>query len=212
MPRKSSIDSLSKRIRNNETKIKQIKEEIKPVIPRPSLKIKKQEVFLKRSVISPRFSSKTVLTDSTWRYVEIFLKEKKAEKALFYWEQAHNFYNATQNLTLISSPLTTYYTFLNAIKALLIFKGHRFDLKHGVSGKGQDGHYHLKNEIIKLQPRGIASSFSSYLREPIRSGGVEYSLKDILYKLQYIHRAFCLTFPSPELFIPIINPRFVYDK
>ncbi len=170
------------------------------------------DISLKRAVISPNFKSKTVLTDSTWRYVEIFLKENGADDALFYWEQARNFCVATESLSMISAPLTSYYAFLNATKALLTFKKVGFDNKHGVSGRREDGHYNLQNEIISLKPKGIASSLSTYLKEPIPTGGVEYSLKNIFYNLQFIHRAYILTFGGSELFIPIINPRFVYDK
>lgn len=123
-----------------------------------------------------------------------------------------NFFQATQNLSLIASPLTTYYTFLNASKALLIYKKIGFDTKHGVSGRRTDGHYTLQNELIKLKPKGIASSLCNYLQEPIPATGVEYNLRDVLYNMQFIHRAFCLTYNYTELFIPILNPRFVFDK
>jgi len=43
------------------------------------------------------------------------------------------------------------------------------------------------------------------------SGCNEYSLKDLLYNLPFIHRCFYLTFPSgySEIYIPVINPHFV---
>ena len=41
------------------------------------------------------------------------------------------------------------------------------------------------------------------------NGQAVYTLKDVLYNLPYIHRAFSLTFSDTELFIPINHPRVV---
>ncbi|MET0105863.1 MAG: YaaC family protein [Sedimenticola sp.] len=206
------ITGLSRRVRAVENRIKSVQSDLKPKSVRPTVCISSSEVIPKKAAVQPNFTSKTVLTDSTWRYVEIFLKENGADEALFYWEQAYNFYKATESLSLVSAPLTTYYTFLNATKSLLIFKSVGFDDKHGVSGKRVDGHYNLQNEKVILKPKGIVSSLSNYLKEPIPEPGVEYDLKLILSNLEYIHRAYHLTYGSSELFIPIINPRFVHDK
>lgn len=37
-----------------------------------------------------------------------------------------------------------------------------------------------------------------------------YNLKDILYNIPYIHRAYILTYGGTELFVPILEPKFVY--
>lgn len=206
------LQGLSQRLKKAEDKIKELQEELTFPAPRPSVKIGRNSVSLKRAIIKPNFKNKTVLTDSTWRYVEIFLKENGNEESLFYWEQARNFCKATENLSLVSSPLTTYYTFLNATKALLVYKSIDFDNKHGVSGHREDGRYNLQNEHVILKPKGIVSSLSNYLKEPIHEGGVEYNLKKILCNLQFVHRAYILTYSEPDLFIPIVNPRFVCDK
>jgi len=81
---------------------------------RPNIKIDNKVQFLCKAYVNPDYSGKTILTDSTWNYVEIFLKQEKAEEALFYWNQAKDFYLATKNLSIVSAPLTTYYCFLNA--------------------------------------------------------------------------------------------------
>jgi len=209
---RKQIQNLYRRLKKAEEKIKGINEELTYPKPRPTIKISRNEIALKKAIINPNFKNKTVLTDSTWRYVEIFLKENSADEALFYWEQARNFCKATENLSLVSAPLTTYYTFLNATKALLTHKGIGFDNKHGVSGHREEGHYNLQNEHVVLKPKGIVSSLSTYFNEPIPTSGVEYNLKKILCNLQFIHRAYTLTYSGPELYIPIINPRFVFDK
>lgn len=49
---------------------------------------------------------------------------------------------------------------------------------------------------------------SLYLGEP--TSRERFTLKDILYNLPFIHRAYTLTFTSqPEMFIPICDPMFV---
>lgn len=218
MPPRNQLTPIRRRINENSDAIKKIKEDIRVRHDRPSIKIGTKEIALKKAIIQPDLLSDTVLTDSTWNYVEIFLKQQRsqeAEKALLYWEQAKNFYLATQGLSTISAPLTIYYCFLNATKALLTFKKVPFNLKHGVAGKRQDGHYLLQNELVSLKQRGILSSLCNYLIQPIKNNEPSYTLKDIFYNLSFIHRSFQLTYNStqyPELFIPIINPRFVFDK
>ncbi|MBY0098703.1 hypothetical protein H0185_18220 [Mesobacillus maritimus] len=155
---------------------------------RPSIKIKKHEIALRKAIINPNFTNKTVLTDSTWRYIELFLKKgkqtSKNQIALNYWKQAENFYEATKNLDILSKPLTSYYCFLNATKALLTFKGINFDTKHGVSGEVKNGQIVIQNEYIKLHPKGVLSGLCNYLKEPIKTIGSTpetYNLKEILY-------------------------------
>lgn len=212
------LKRIRKRLTTSEEKIKSISDGLKLKPDRPSIQIGKREVPLKKATISPDFKTKTVLTDSTWSYVEIFLKQIKgdnAKAALFYWEQARNFYEATKTLSKVSAPLTTYYCFLNATKALLTFKNINFNLKHGVSGQRKDGHFLLQNEIVTIKPKGVLSGLCNYFGEPIKNNEPQYNLKDVFYNLSFIHRAFQLTFESPyypDLFVPIIRPRFVFDK
>lgn len=212
-------------INKNYVDIREIKKQIKPKKPRPTMKIKTKEITLRKTVTEPSFTNKTVLTDSTWHYVQLLLQRqntKKAKEALNYWNQASNFFRATENLDILSKPLTSYYCFLNTTKALLTVKGIGFDTKHGVSGKRINSNINIINELVSLQPKGVLSGLCSYLKEPIKTFHDPtrkkplpeiYSLKDILYNLEYIHRAYNLTYSNqPELFIPIENPRFVYDK
>ena len=91
-----------------------------------SLEINSKEIHLMKSVTSADYSGKTVLTNSSWEYVELWLKRQSSEKskrALFYWSQAKNFYIASENLPIESRPLTSYYCCMNATKALLAIKG-----------------------------------------------------------------------------------------
>ncbi len=194
-------------------KTRKIEEQLKRKKVRDSVKIKRRDIVLRKPEISPDLPSKTVLTDSTWQYVEIYLRSENQTKALFFWQQAQNFYESTVTLSLVSKPLTAYYCFLNATKALLEVKKIGYDLSHGVTGKREDGHINIVNEIVKFQPAGVLSALGVYLGENVKVGGEEFRLKDILYNIAFIHRAFTITYGNfAELFIPIAEPRFVHDK
>jgi len=167
-----------------------------------------KHLTLHKAVSSPHFNEKTVLVTSTWDYVDLWLKRARKNDARFFWNQARSFYEATQNLPKTSAPLTAYYCFLNATKALLLTRGQQFGDQHGLSGFARAGPSALSNEIIKFKNGGILPALCQLLGEQVNQE--IYSLKDILYNLPYIHRAYNLTIPSdPELFIPILNPRIV---
>ncbi|WP_219836152.1 YaaC family protein [Paenibacillus sp. R14(2021)] len=269
------INKLSKKISSleeNQQKIKkqvsELKEASKPSVERPCSKYNKRDLVLRKTVVYPEFDRKTVLTDSHWHYIELFLrsgKEEHCHEAVNYWNQAKNFYTATENLDLVAKPLTTYYCFLNATKALLTYKRINFDLQHGISGKHEAGQIKLQNEHISIHKKGVLAGLCEYLDEPInftqrnvnilgnnqaavlarevfnrtrsyvsehdhqtferelkdfltnrsktKSFPETHTLKSILYNLEYIHRAYKLTFNSEaELFIPIVKPRFVFDR
>ncbi|WP_368170760.1 YaaC family protein [Aeromonas sp. R9-2] len=197
----------------NKEAIKTIKAELKPGKPRTTVRIKSKEIVVRKPKVVADLPSKVVLTDSTWQFVEIYLRSEGQNDALFYWEQARNFYESTKTLSLVSKPLTAYYCFLNATKALLEVKKVGYDLSHGVTGKQENGHIRLQNEIVKFQPAGVVSGLGIYLGEHVPAGGQQYTLKDIFYNIPYIHRAFTITYKNiAELFIPIMEPRFVFDR
>ncbi len=212
------IKALSEIVKAIEKELKDIKLQSKPIVDRPSIKIK-TDVELKHAFISPDYTGKTVITDSVWDYVEVFLQKEgtpESKDAIMYWLQAKNFCEATNGLSLTSAPLTTYYCFLNATKALLTYKKVQYKIKHGVTGRRSNiGHCLLQNEFIKIKPQGILSGLMTYLEEDVSLVNQEFSLKDIFYNLPYIHRTFQLSMKDaayPELFMPIRQPRFVFDK
>jgi hypothetical protein len=167
-----------------------------------------KHLTLHKAVSSPHFNEKTVLVTSTWDYVDLWLKRARKHDARFYWSQARSFYEATQNLPKTSAPLTAYYCFLNATKAFLLTRGQQFGDQHGVSGYALAGPSALSNEKVKFKNGGILPALCQLLGEQVNQD--IYSLKDVLYNLPYIHRAYNLTIPSdPELFIPLSNPTIV---
>jgi hypothetical protein len=128
---------------------------------------------------------------------------------LFYWDQAHQFYKASLILTELSSPLTSYYCFLNATKALLTAKNEPFNENHGVGGRAAPGNKSLSNEIVDFKGGGILPALCKYLSEPDNAGD-NFTLKDLLWQMPFIHRAFCLTFKgTTELFLPLKTTSFM---
>src|SRR5690554_3879185 len=114
MAKPVSVNKLKTRVDDLDENIKDIKNSLVQKKPRPQIKHRTYNIELKKASINPNFESKTVLTDSTWDYVLTYLIRSSNKEAVFYWEQAKNFYNATLSLDVISAPLTTYYCFLNA--------------------------------------------------------------------------------------------------
>ncbi|MCB0540466.1 MAG: hypothetical protein KDE33_23315 [Bacteroidetes bacterium] len=169
----------------------------------------RKPLSLYKATISPTISSKTVLVQDTWDYVRLWLKRQKKNSALLYWEPAKHFYDATKLLPRESAGLTAYYSFLNATKTLLSVKGIQAADHHGVEGKIISEKCYLANEQVIFKTGGVLPGLSRYLQEAYTSDE-SYTLKDLLYNLAYIHRAYCLTFSTSEdIFVPIKNPRFV---
>ncbi|TDO99744.1 YaaC family protein [Marinomonas balearica] len=172
------------------------------------IKHNNMDLTVHKAITEPRFNEKTVLVTSTWDYVDLWLKRAGKHEARFFWNQAHSFYDATMLLPKTSAPLTGYYCFLNATKALLLTKGVAFSDEHGVSGYTIGTQTSLSNEKVKFKRGGILPALCQHLGEP--SDEEIYSLKDLLYNMPIIHRAFDLTYSAdPELFIPIKNPKIV---
>lgn len=173
------------------------------------IKFKRKRLTIHKATISPNIGENAVLATDTWDFVDLWLKRNHKKDAQFYWQQARSFYNASLNLPKTSSPLTLYYCFLNATKALLSAKGKDFKKFHGVSGKSENPTT-LENEIIDLKAKGILPVFVKYLGYTIDNNNNKLSLLTCLYNLPFLHRTFLFTYPSyPELFIPIHNPLIV---
>lgn len=161
-----------------------------------------------KAVTAPHFEQKTILVTDTWDYVDLWLRRSGKKEARFFWQQARSFYEATIELPKTAAPLTAYYCFLNAAKALLLSKCLTFSDQHGVSGFTLAGKSSLANEKIKFQAGGILGSMCSHFGEAGQPDVV--ALGELLYNLPFIHRAYDLTYKSSvELFIPIVAPRIV---
>jgi hypothetical protein len=175
--------------------------------------INSKPVTLHKGFKSPDFNSKTVLVRDHWDYVEMYLKRKKLNDASFYWLQAKEFYKASLDLPNTSSPLTLYYCFLNATKALLTVKNIPFTYRHGVAGQTTTGNTNLENEEITFHTAGILNALSTYLEDPGTQTKHKHSFKNLLYNIPFIHRAFSLTYTTyPEIYIPIVRPTLLKNS
>lgn len=165
-----------------------------------------------KSVKTPLLDSRTVLTNSPWTFVSLWLKRHGKAHAQFYWEQAWEFHKVSTGLPAQSAPLLLYYCFMNATKALLAAKGIPFGEKHGV---GEWKRPNLKktftNEAVTIYSNGILPSLSNYYGEAETSR--THSLQQLLFNMVFIHRTYCLTYTSQkEMFLPLANCGYVYDR
>lgn len=176
-----------------------------------NIKHKSKNLTIHKTITAPRFNEKTILVANTWDYVDLWLNRAGKHSARFFWNQAHSFYDATLSLPKTSAPLTAYYCFLNATKVLLLTKGVTFSDQHGVSGFTTGDQTSLSNEKVIFKTGGILPALCNHLGET--SNNEIYTLKDLLYNLPNIHRAFDLTYSSDaELFIPIHSPKIVRSQ
>lgn len=178
------------------------------------LEISKKVLTLRKAKINPDFKGKSVLVNDPFEFVSLWLKRNKHLDALFYWQQAKEFYNASLLLPLTAAPLTNYYCFLNATKALLKVKNVTFNNWHGLKGKAKYKQVGLHNEEVTLCLGGVFPKLCEYLEQPITTK-ISYTLRQLLYNLVYIHRSYCLTYPkeaAKELFIPIERNYFIRDS
>ncbi|EID6506919.1 YaaC family protein [Escherichia coli] len=174
--------------------------------------IKKRIMKPHKSSISPELCARNVLTSSHWDFVELWLKRNEKDEALFYWNQAKIFNQASLGLPSLSAPLLHYYSFMNAAKALLSSKGVSFSSHHGVCKARGDSYTNtdLSTIGVHIKNSGITPSISNYFCDEVTE--IKYSLRDLFYNLPYIHRTYCLTYQiENDMFIPIKNAQFVRD-
>jgi hypothetical protein len=77
--------------------------------------------------------------------------------------------------------------------------------------RGANSKVVLSNEGIKIKnDNGIVPSLSLYFQESERN--LIHCLEDVLYKLAFIHRTFCLSYPNrKETFLPLKDVEYVRD-
>lgn len=180
-------------------------------MPQQVLAYQNRPLRLLTATLSPDVGAPTVLSSDVWDYVALWLRRQGAADALVYWKQSREFYDASATLSPLASPLTSYYALLNATKALLHFRHVQFQEMHGVSGSSGSRKTALKNEIVEFKTGGVLAKLCELLGEPVRANE-SYSLRDLLFNLPYLHRAFTLTYPTPDksqLFAPLVHSEFV---
>ena len=178
-------------------------------MPTLTIKMNSKVVGPHKAYVKPTFNKKTILVDSHFSFIEMWLqRQPNSREAKIYWEQAKNFYNASRVTEVTSKPLVSYYCMLNAAKSLLALNNIEVSPFHGIAGEPSGNKAMLTNESIHTKTSGVFIGLSQYFGASLENK--EVSLKDVLYNLPFIHRAFTTTHPSmKELFIPIYNPHFV---
>lgn len=172
------------------------------------IKLRKTKIRPHKAYVGPDFDAATVLVADKFDYVELWLKRHSTRPAQLLWQQAENFYRASISLPNESRAIASYYCILNAAKALLESKGIKFSQLHGVSGRSISSRTSLSNEVSKVKGAGIFVALTKYFGATFT--GVEVTLKDLMYNLPFVHRAFTVTYRGArDLFIPIKDPHFV---
>ena len=178
------------------------------------IRIKGRELKPHKAAISPQLDARNVLTKEPWTFVSLWLKRHKNEKALYYWEQAREFYGVAPTLPLRSAPLLLYYCFMNAAKALLSSKALPFDPYHGVgpaSMRGKSRRISIANEGVRIKPAGVLPSLSAYYQETDATR--TFSVRELFFNMPFIHRTFCLTYKSQaDMFLPLTDCKYVFRR
>ena len=172
------------------------------------IKLNGRRVGPHKATRSPALGSRTVLTNSPWEYVALWLQRTGNDAAGFYWRQAHAFSAAAQSLPVTSAPLLHYYTFLNAAKTLLSAKRTPLVEAHGLKGHNMSGltdtTVDLDNEGVRVLNRGVFVSLAQHLHD--EETVQDRSMRDLLFNLPCIHRTFCITYPGQQdMFIPVME-------
>ena len=129
------------------------------------LKIANRTAYFRKAITKPNFASESVLTRDAFEFVELWLT-RNCNAALPYWRQSKAYFDASRHLPVVSAPLTSYYCFLNATKALLIVKEVAFTDNHGVTGRrAPNAKRIISNEEIEIKGGGVLAGLSSYLGE-----------------------------------------------
>jgi hypothetical protein len=166
-----------------------------------------------KAIVQARFGARTVLTNTPWEFVSLWLKRAKQREALILWSQAREFYEIADSLSLETAPLLQYYSFLNATKALLTAKGITFDPHHGVKPVNVGGSLSritLANKGVKILQRGVLPALSRYLGET--EPATNHTLKEIFFNLAFVHRTYCLTYASQrDMYVPLTSCQFVVN-
>lgn len=175
------------------------------------LKIGNRPIKLMKAHSNPDFKCRTVLSNSTYEYVELWLRNQKGPKfqeALFYWKQSRHFYRASLDLPIDAKPLTSYYSIMNAAKALLVIQGISvINIGHGVSSSRQYITGNIRKDKITFGATGVLCGLSRILEEAVDKR--DYTVYDLLYNLPCVHRTFTITNrDATELFVPINNISF----
>jgi|CXWL01.1.fsa_nt_gi hypothetical protein len=177
------------------------------------IRLNGRELKPHKATVSPLLDARTVLTNSPWEFVSLWLTRQKKTNALFYWNQAQEFARASVGISIQSAPLLHYYSFMNATKALLAAKGVAFTENHGVGADrvpSTSKRLDLANEGVKIKHAGVLPSLATYLGDTETK--ITHTLQELLFNLPFVHRTYCLTYRNQaELFFTLSDCVYVFN-
>lgn len=173
--------------------------------------ISDHEVRFPRATKAPNFKEKRVIASSPWEYVSLWLRKNGNGNSFEYWEQSKHFFESARELPVQSAALPLYYSFLNAVKALLETKAITYSPYHGIQGFDMrtpvHGRISIDNEGLKIKGGGVLPSLINYFSEEEVIN--TYTLGGILSNIAFVHRAFSISYRRAEIFLSLEKPRYV---
>jgi hypothetical protein len=177
------------------------------------VRLKGRELRPHKATVSPLLKARTVLTNSPWQFVSLWLRRQRKTDAYFYWNQAREFARASVGMDVQSAPLLHYYCFMNATKALLASANFQFDEHHGITADRSlytSTKIDLGNEGVKIKTTGILPSLATYLGDTETKR--THTLQELLFNLPFVHRTYCLTYRNQaDLFFPLSGCTYVLN-
>ncbi len=177
--------------------------------------VNSKEISLLKPITFADYESKTILTDSAWEYVELWLKRQKdtkSQEALFFWQQAKHFFHASECLPQNSKPLTSYYCCLNATKALLCINGINVkNISHGITQNrhGQSASNSLeKAEVIFLEVE-FSMNFQDILEKMLIKRHIILKICYTIFLVYIGHIVLHIRVRLNYLFLLVISNMFV---
>jgi hypothetical protein len=176
------------------------------------VRLKGREIGPHKAIVTPLLSTRNVLTNNPWTFVALWLQRNRSGDALFYWQQAEEFYKVSIGLPLQSAPLLLYYSFMNAAKALLAAKRITFNEYHGVRAYSRlPNRFSIANDGIRILTQGVLPSLASYYGETETSR--THTLQELFFNMVFIHRTYCLTYTSQkEMYLPLANCAYIVES
>ena len=171
------------------------------------LLFRQKSVLLHKAHRDPNVGAPSILVSDPWAYVEMFLRRQGSTRQLAFWRQSQAFFRAADAMPNEAAPLPLYYSMLNAVKALLLYRNVAFADEHGVAGAPPPGRVSLAGERATLYPSGVLAGLWRVLGgHPAQQ---QLTLSQLLHNLVFIHRAYTLTYSTAaEVFVPIVDPRY----
>ncbi len=215
-----------------------MKRKTKLELTRP-LCVNGREVQINKAYTNQQFVKPTTLADDIFTYVSFFymthrkamhyknplLKDEYGDAKQydyeFYWKQAENFYQAYNSMPFETKPVAAYYCMLNAAKSYISYSSSSVDDfveqfgTHGINeSKSVEKSiiFDLDRIQVKHKDKGVFPLMGRMLDKnfnEVWQTSKSYSLKQLLYNLCFVHRAYVLTYSTrnktEELFIPLYN-------